>query len=108
MYNIIFEKEENLLIVEEDIIVGNNSESKITTVGLTNKRLLFLETPESINETLRIAQGVDYVKEKEVYFSFYLNQIEKINNDTIVLVDGKEFIINSNAILSECKILTNK
>ena len=53
---------------------------KITTIVLTNKRLLFLDyvIPNEGLEVLRIAKGANYIKYKEVYYQIDLNDIEYI------------------------------
>ncbi len=107
MYNLELEKNEEIIVIEDDIIVSNKDKSKISTVALTNKRLLFLDLPlNTTDESIRLANASDYIKIKEVYYSVNLNQIKSVIKDYIILDNNQEIIIASKNIIKRLQILS--
>lgn len=91
MYNFDLKKNEEIIKVFEDVLIRQEENEKITTIALTNKRLLFLDyliENEGL-EVLRIARAMDYIKYKEVYYQINLNDIENIIKDKYYKVNLK-------------------
>ena len=64
MYNFDLKKNEEIIKVFEDVLIRQEENEKITTIALTNKRLLFLDyliENEGI-EVLRRARAMDYIR----------------------------------------------
>lgn len=92
MYNFNFIENEELIEVFDEVYIKQNDNEKITTVALTNKRLLFLDyiTNDGL-EALRITNKFNLVRSKEVYHTINLDNIESITEDeyyNIKLKDG--------------------
>ena len=80
MYNFKLMNNEEVIKIFDEIFIKQEENEKITTIIVTNKRLLFLDyrmENEGL-EVLRIARGADYIKYKEVYYQINLNDIENI------------------------------
>ena len=88
MYNFNLEKDETLVSVFDDVLVSQNNNSKLLSVAVTNKRILFLDF-QSVEpyETLKGAQASSYIKFKEVVYSRYLNEIKSATSNTIKFND---------------------
>ncbi|MDD6224323.1 MAG: hypothetical protein PUB18_04910 [bacterium] len=80
MYNFELMDNEKVIKIFDEIMIKQEDNQKITTIALTNKRLLFLDylTPNEGLEVLRIARGANYIKYKEVYYQIDLNEITDI------------------------------
>lgn len=93
MYNFNFLRDEKLIQVFDDIWIKVNDKEKITTIALTNKRLLFLDYDNNdYRENLRISGKLNYIRYKEVYYMVKLENIKNMaNNDTYIinLIDGR-------------------
>ena len=95
MYNYkLLDNEEIKLIMDDVLILSNH---KLYTFIITNMRLLVLDYPSDIHnsmEDLRISGRTNYVKMKEILFEEKLINIKKIilDNDmvTISFKDDKE------------------
>ena len=64
MYNFNLNKDEEIIKVFDDVLIRQEGNEKVTTIALTNKRVLFLDyliENEGI-EVLRIARGMNYIK----------------------------------------------
>jgi len=99
MYNFNFIENEELIEVFDEVYIRQNDNEKITTIALTNKRLLFLDyvTNDGL-ETLRITNKMNLVRSKEVYYSIDLDEIEKVYEDeyfVIKLKDNTEIEFNN-------------
>ena len=99
MYNFNFIENEELVEVFDGFYVRQNNNEKITTIALTNKRLLFLDyiTNDGL-EALRIMNKMNLVRTKEVYYQLNLDDIESLSEAeyyNIVLKDGTEFEFNN-------------
>ena len=99
MYNFNFVENEELIEVFDEVYIRQNDNEKITTIALTNKRLLFLDyvTNDGL-ETLRITNKMNLVRNKEVYYQLNLDDIELLSETeyyNIVLKDGIEFEFNN-------------
>lgn len=81
MFNFNLENDEELIEVFEHVWIKQTKNEKNTTIALTTKRLLFLDyvNQTDLQETLRIARGVEYVRTKEVYYKIELTKIKEIN-----------------------------
>ena len=75
MYNFNLLKNEKIIKVFEEIYIIQEENEKVTTIALTNKRLLFLDylNENEGQEVLRIARGTNYLKIKDVYYYINLN-----------------------------------
>ena len=99
MYNFNFIENEELVEAFDGVYVRQNNNEKITTIALTNKRLLFLDyiTNDGL-EALRIMNKMNLVRTKEVYYQLNLDDIESLSEAeyyNIVLKDGTEFEFNN-------------
>ena len=99
MYNFNFIENEELREVFNEVYVRQNNNEKITTIVLTNKRLLFLDyiTDDEL-EVLRITNKMNLVRTKEVYYQLNLEDIKLLSEKEdyiIVLKDGTEFEFNN-------------
>ena len=99
MYNFNFIKDEHLIEIFEEIYIKQKENEKITTIVLTDKRLLFLDyiTNDS-QETLRITKRLNLQKYKEIYYEINLNNIKDIIEEEyykIILKDNFSFEFNN-------------
>lgn len=98
MYNFNFIENEELIEIFEEVLVKQNDNEKITTIALTNKRLLFLDyITNDVLEALRITNKMNLVRSKEVYYQLNLEDIKLLSEEeyySIVLKDGTEFEFN--------------
>lgn len=80
MYNFELIDNEKVIKIFDEVLIKQEDNQKITTIVLTDKRLLFLDyvTPNEGSEVLRIARGANYIKYKEVYYQIDLNKIVDI------------------------------
>ena len=102
MYNFNFLANEELIEIFEDTWVGQGDNEKTTTIALTNQRILFLDYGEDSYANLRIAEGIDYPRYKDVYYSIKLNDIKNIDkNETYIinLKDGSNFEIDNDKLI---------
>lgn len=83
MYNFNLTENEEVIKIFDEVFIKQGENEKITTIVLTNLRLLFLDyiTPNEGLEVLRIARGTDYIRYKEVYYEIDLNDIANIIKD---------------------------
>ena len=96
MYNFNLLKNEKIIKVFEEIYVTQEENKKVTTIALTNKRLLFLDylNENEGQEVLRIARGTNYLKIKDVYYYINLNDIKSITKEEyyqIILKNNQSF-----------------
>lgn len=99
MYNFNFMENEELIEIFDEVLVKQNENEKITTIALTNKRLLFLDyvTNDGL-EALRVTNKLILVRTKEVYYMIYLDNIEMIIEEEyykIKLKDDTSFEFNN-------------
>ena len=83
MYNFNFLENEKLIDIFDNTLIKQGNNEKITTIALTDKRLLFLDYI-NINdgiEAIRISRGVHYTRYKEVYYQIDLNDIESLSEN---------------------------
>lgn len=94
MYNFNFMEDEKLVCVFEDCFIKQNDLEKLTTVALTDKRLLFLDyiTNDGL-EALRISKGVNFSMIKEVYYEINLSDIEVLKEDEYYMVKLKNGLV---------------
>lgn len=99
MYNLNFIENEDLRELFDEVYIRQNNNEKITTIALTNKRLLFLDY--IINdglEALRITNKMNLVRNKEIYYQINLEDIKSLSKTeyyNVVLKDGIEFEFNN-------------
>ena len=96
MYNFNLLKNEKIIKVFEEIYIIQEENEKVTTIALTNKRLLFLDylNENEGQEVLRIARGTNYLKTKDVYYYINLNDIKSITKEEyyqIILKNNQSF-----------------
>ena len=91
MYNFNFIENEELIEILDEVLVKQNDNEKITTIALTNKRLLFLDyiTNDGF-EALRITNKMNLVRSKEVYYMIDLDEIEKVYEDEYFIIKLKD------------------
>ena len=97
MYNFNFLKNEELIDIFENVMITQEKNERYIDIALTNKRLLFLDYDRfDPRENLRVGQGVDYVRYKEVFYYIDLKRIKTIiSNDeecTIIFNDDNKAI----------------
>ena len=83
MYNLKLNKNEKIILIDDYVLIKNNSE--YLTVIITNKRLLVLDYPSQVynsNEDLRISGRLNYIKMKEIILERKLTEISKITDDS--------------------------
>lgn len=99
MYNFNFIDNEELIAIFDNVLVKQNENEKITTIALTNKRLLFLDYVTNDGaEALRIINKMNLVRTKEVYYQVNLEDIKILNDSEyycIVLKDNTEIEFNN-------------
>ena len=100
MYNFNFMKNEKLIEIFDEILIRQDKKEKITTIALTDKRLLFLDYITNPGyEALKITKGINFVKYKDVYCQIELTNIESIKNNNeyylITLKDKTSFEFNN-------------
>lgn len=99
MYNFNFMEEEQLVEIFEEVLIKQGENEKITTIALTDKRLLFLDYITNDGyEVLRITKGVNFTRYKDVYYQVHLDDIESITEDEyykITLKDNTVFEFNN-------------
>ena len=100
MYNFNFIDGEKLIDIFDDVLVKQGDNEKITTIALTDKRLLFLDyinTNDGL-DALRIAKGINYTRYKDVYYQIDLNNIDSVDEDEnyiVILKDKTVFEFNN-------------
>lgn len=101
-----FEKlkdEEILLISDNTILKKEEKEVNISTV-VTNKRLLLLDYPSSVNnyeEALRTTRNQEYLKKKEIILEVNLSDIKEIieeDYDKYLLSNNNYFYMKDNEV----------
>lgn len=105
MYNFNFMENEKLIEVFDEILIKQGKFEKITTIALTDKRLLFLDYITNDGyEALKITKVINFIKYKDIYYQIDLSDIESIKNTDkyylITLKDKTSFEFN-NIILYE-------
>ena len=102
MYNFNFTSNEELIDVFDEVYIRQNNDEKITTIALTNKRLLFLDYIVNDGlEVLRITNKMNLARIKEVYYSIDLDQIEQIYKDEYFIIKLKD---NTSLEFNELKL----
>lgn len=104
MYDFELGKNEKIILINDDVIVG--SENKKYTIIVTNKRLLVLDYPSKFHnsiEDLRAIGRINTVKMKEVICEKKLIDIKNINNKQIIFDDDSYIVINDKEIINLLK-----
>lgn len=99
MYNFNFMNGEKLIDIFDEVLVIQNDKEKVTTIVLTDKRMLFLDyiTNDGL-EVLRITKGINFTRYKEVYYEIDLNDVRGLDHDEyyrVILNDGTLFEFNN-------------
>ena len=90
MYNFNFIENEELIDIFDEVYIKQNNKDKVTTIALTNKRILFLDYVINDGlEALRITNKMNLVRNMEVYYSIDLFDIEKIYEDEYFIIKLK-------------------
>ncbi len=100
MYNFNLLKDEEVLGIFDNVFIKQEENEKLTTIALTNQRLLFLDylIPNEGLEVLRIARGTSYPMYKDVYHQINLDDIEAITKEKITLKDKSYFEYTNNEL----------
>lgn len=114
MYEFKKIKDEEILFISDNTILRKeNIDYNISTI-LTNKRLLLLDYPSSINnyqEVLRTVQSQEYIKKKEVILSINITEINSIieeNYDKYYLNNNNYFLLKDENLKNKIKIILQK
>lgn len=80
IYNFKLQKNEIIKFIYDDTDITINDNTLKLTIIITNYRILILDYPSIINpqEDLRISKGINYIRKKEIIFSYTLEEITKI------------------------------
>ena len=94
MYDFNLLRNENIKIISDNSKVYINNTFKECTTIITNLRLLILDYPSNISnsmEDLRTSQRINYIKKKEIIFELKLKNIIdiKIKNEEIKIFLSK-------------------
>ena len=93
MYNFNLYDDENVVKIFDEVLIRQNDKQRITSIVLTNKRLLFYDFVNSDPaETLRTARGMYGIRTKEVSYIIDLNNIESIEKGKYYLINLKDNI----------------
>ncbi len=112
MYDFKLNKKESIVLIDDYVLVKNNSE--YLTVIITNERFLVLDYPQPLynsNEDLRISGRLNYIKMKEIILSKALTEIKQVKtnheyskvlftDDTYIEIKSKDIIDKLQALLS--------
>lgn len=92
MYNIELLKKEKIIDIFDDVLIKSGEKERYTTIAITNQRILLLDYlgDTFIEETLRIAQGVSYLRMKEVYYIIDRKNIENIFENEYFILELKD------------------
>lgn len=104
MYDFELGKNEKIILINDDVIVG--LENKKYTIIVTNKRLLVLDYSSKFHnsiEDLRAIGRINTVKMKEVICEKKLIDIKNINNNQIIFDDDSYIVINDKEIINLLK-----
>ena len=79
MYNFELNIGEKIELISDNTMIYNGKESRVYTGIITNQRLLILDYPSNIHnslEDLRISNKIYYIRKKEVIESINLKEIQ--------------------------------
>ena len=111
MYNFNFLEDEHLVEIFDEVIIKKDNIEKITTIALTNKRLLFLDYIADVNEEfLRIAKGVHFIKYKEIYYQTDLKNIKSVITGDfykVIFIDNISFEFNDERLYEKLLEIKN-
>lgn len=110
MYDFKLNKNEEIKLISDNTIVYTSSEEKNVTCIITNQRLLFLDYPSGVHnsvEDLRISGKMNYIRKKEVIGEIYLKDMETITKEVDyykIEFKNKEYInLNDDEIINQLK-----
>lgn len=94
MYNFNFIDNEKLIRIFDKVLIRCNNKENLTTIALTDKRLLFLDyiTNDGM-ETLRITNKLNLVRTKEVCYQINLDDIKSLSDGEYYKIVLKDNII---------------
>ncbi len=107
MYNFKKIKGEKIKYISDSAILKKDKDLINISVILTNKRLILLDYPSSVNnfeEVLRTSRNVEYIREKEPILIVDLRDIDHIENeefDKYILKDENYFYLQDDQLRSE-------
>jgi len=106
MYDIKFFDDEKIELISDNTLVYTNDGEKICSGIITNKRFLILDYSSGVHnsmEDLRISGKITYIRKKEIIFSIFLSDIDKIIKDgefdKIIFKNGEYVLINDSEIV---------
>ena len=110
MYDILFNKNEEIQLISDDTKIYIQKTYKTYTCIITNQRLLILDYPSSYHnskEDLRISGKMPYIRKKEVISSVDLKDIISIDYKNkyckINIKDDKYININDTEVINYLK-----
>ena len=100
MYNFKKLKNEKIELIEDNCILLYEGKERDVSVILTNMRLIILDYPDGTDyqETLRVSRGVNYMRNKEEFFSLNISDIINIEKDKYLLNNGNYFYLKTKEI----------
>lgn len=100
MYNFKKLKNEKIELIEDNCILLYEGKKRDVSVILTNMRLILLDYPDGTDyqETLRVSRGVNYMRNKEEFFSLNISDIINIEKDKYLLNNGNYFYLKTKEI----------
>ena len=69
MYDLILKENEKVKLISDNTMIYTNSDHKLYTTIITNKRLLFLDYPSQMynsSEDVRLSGKINYIRKKEI------------------------------------------
>ena len=107
MYDFNLNNDEEIRLIYDNVKINIGVDWIEYTCIVTNKRLLFLDYPNAINnsmEDLRISGKINYIRKKEIVTEVYLSDIEKVvneNDDYKIILKNKQYIIMDSYVVIE-------
>ena len=108
MYNFNLLNNEKIKKIFDDVLIYKDN--KLYTIIITNKRLLILDYPSGIHnsmEDLRISGKMNYVKMKEIIFDVEISFIKEVSKQDdiikIIFMDDSFIEIDNNDVYNELK-----
>lgn len=111
MYNLNFIKNEKLIEIFDEVLIKQGNLEKITSIALTDKRILFLDYNTNVLEdALRITRRINYTRYKEVYYEIHLSNVKKLINKeyyNLILKDNTIIEFNNEQLFKQIKGVIN-
>ena len=108
MYNFDLLSDEEIKLIDDDVLIYKDS--KLYTFIITNKRLLVLDYPSELYnsmEDLRISGKMNYIRMKEIIFERNLDDIKFLSNESskikIIFMDNSFIEFNGDDVYNLLK-----